>query len=36
MDEQILHCLNLKTQVAGEWYFNPEWLPDVPFLKEVV
>lgn len=35
MDEQILHCINSKEQVAGEWYCDPHWLPDVPFLREV-
>lgn len=36
MDEQILHCLNSKSLVAGEWYLKPPRLPDVPFLAEVV
>lgn len=34
MDEQILHCLNSESLVAGEWYLKPSRLPDVSFLAE--
>lgn len=33
MDEQILHALNSKRLIAGEWYADPLWLPDLDFLK---
>lgn len=27
LDEQILHCINQKTHVVGEWYIDPKWFP---------
>ena len=35
MDEQIFHALNNKQQIAGEWFNDPLWLPDLPFLQSV-